>query len=194
MNGVYNQWGKIMQTVNFFVESVKNLKTVGALAACSPTVAERMTKPVDFTSTTFLVELGGGTGAITTKILAQMRSDAELVVFEINPVFVETLKNLNDPRLTVVNDSALNLADYLASRGIQKVDYIISTLPISLMERRTRAKLLTEVMNVLDERGRFMQVQYSLISKREIEQKFPAVKLDFTLLNFPPVFFYICGR
>lgn len=183
-----------MKRTNFFVESLKNLKTVGALAVCSPVVAERMTKPVDFSRTTFLVELGGGTGAITKEILANMRPDAELVVFEINPVFAEALENLNDPRLTVINDSALKLGGYLASRDIQKVDYIISTLPISLMDRETRAKVLEEVINVLDARGRFVQVQYSLISKKEIKRNFSTVALGFTLFNFPPAFFYICER
>ncbi len=183
-----------MEKVNFFVESLKNLKTVGALAVCSPMVAERMTKPVDFSRTTFLVELGGGTGAITKEILAQMRPDAELVVFEINPIFAEALENLTDPRLTVINDSALKLGGYLASRDIQKVDYIISTLPISLMDRETRAKLFEEVINALNPNGRYVQVQYSLISKKEIKKKFSSVALGFTPFNLPPAFFYICER
>lgn len=183
-----------MKTINFFVESLKNLKTVGTFIPCSPVAAEKMIKPVDFSRAKLLVELGGGTGAVTREILANLRQDAELVVFEINPSFAKALKNLNDPRLTVVNDSAVKLGDYLKSRGIKKVDYIISTLPLAVMDRRVVARVLEEVIDALDMRGRFVQIQYSLISKKEIKKKFSVVKLDFTPLNFPPAFFYICER
>lgn len=62
------------------------------------------------------------------------------------------------------------------------------------MDQETRAKLFAEVTNALDARGRFMQVQYSLVSKKEIKERFSTVAFSFTLLNFPPAFFYTCGQ
>lgn len=182
------------KTANFFVESLKNMKTIGALTACSPAAAGKMTKPVDFSRAMLVVELGGGTGAITKEILARMRPDAELVVFEINPVFADVLSVMGDQRLTVVNDSAVNLGRYLSERGITTVDAVISTLPLTIMDKETRAAILGEVLGVLHAEGRYVQIQYSLVSKKEMQRKFSSVKLDFTPLNFPPAFFYICER
>lgn len=183
-----------MKKNNFLLESLRNFKSVGAVAVCSPFVAKKMTKPVDFSRAMLIVELGGGTGAITKDILARMRPDAELVVFEINPYFAERLMRLDDPRLTVVNDTAERLCGYLASRDIQRADAIISTLPISLMDSHIRAKIFEEVTNALSAEGCFVQVQYSLISKKEIKEKFPVVTFSFTPFNLPPAFFYICER
>ncbi len=183
-----------MKTTTFFLESIKNMKTVGAVAACSPRAVRKMTKPVNFSQATLIVELGGGTGVVTKEILARMRVDARLIVFEINPVFAEMLSQLADERLTVVNESALQLGTYLASHGIMHADAVVSTLPLSIMDRETRAGILDAVQAVLEPDGRYVQIQYSLVSKREIENKFTSVSLDFTPFNFPPAFVYICAQ
>ena len=179
---------------NFFVESLKHWKTIGAFAACSSAVAGKMTDPIDFSRVTRVVELGGGTGAITREILARMRPDAQLAVFEILPAFVKVLEAIPDSRVTVVNDSAVNLGAYLLSRGMPHVDAVISTLPLGTIPERTRTKILEEIAYSLDENGRYVQVQYSLLSQKHIRKVFSRVFLDFTPRNFPPAFFYICER
>ena len=194
MRAVYTCGVITNRTMHFFVESLKHWPTIGAFAPCSSAVAEKMTDPIDFSRASVLVELGGGTGAITREILARMRPDAELVVFEINRFFITALSAIDDPRLTVVGDSAANLGAYLASRGIEKVDAVISTLPIGTMSRALRGQVLKEVVGALDSEGRYVQVQYSLLSRKEVKRQFPKVALDFTPLNFPPAFFYICER
>ena len=181
-----------MTTINFFLESLKKFKIIGTVIPSSRVSAKKMIEPIDFTRAKLIVELGGGTGAITREILANMRQDAELIVFEINYPFSQTLGNLNDHRLTVVNDSAVKLVDYLKSRGIKKADYVISTLPLAIMDQTTVAKVLKEVTAALDAQGRYIQIQYSLVSREKIRKNFSVVKLGFTLFNFPPAFFYIC--
>ncbi len=191
---VYNCGVVVTNTMHFFIESLKHWKTIGAFAACSSAVARKMTKPIDFSRASLLVELGGGTGAITREILSCMRPDARLIVFEINASFAETLRRIGDPRLVVVNDSATELGSYLREQGIRKVDHVISTLPLGTMSRVVRARILTEVLAVLDPDGRYVQIQYSLLSRQQIKEAFPRVQLDFTPFNFPPAFFYICER
>ena len=160
--------------MDFFVESLKHWPTIGAFAPCSSAVAEKVTRPVDFSHARLVVELGGGTGAITKEILMRMRSDSELITFEILSPFAEALRRIPDSRLTVVNDGAENLGVYLASRGLEKADAIISTLPIGTMNRTLRAKVLDEVMHALHQDARYIQVQYSLLSRKEIKRKFDA--------------------
>lgn len=183
-----------MQKVNFFVESIKNLKTVGTLAPCSPAAVKKMVKPVDFNKTNVIVELGGGTGAVTKEILKAAKPGTKIFVFETNPNFVKVLKELGGDRLGVINDSAVNMPGRLKSFGLQKTDYVISTLPLALMDNQTKEKIFDGVNEVLQPGGYYVQIQYSLISKKEIDRKFHNVKLDFTPFNFPPAFFYICER
>ncbi|MBI4086977.1 phospholipid methyltransferase [Candidatus Kaiserbacteria bacterium] len=180
--------------MDFLIESFKHWPTIGAFAPCSSAVAEKMTRPVDFSRARVLVEFGGGTGAITKTILARMRPDAELVSFELLPAFVSALKRIPDSRLTVVHDSAANLGAYLAAREIEKADAIISTLPVGTMNKALRARIFEEVKGALGTGGRYVQIQYSLLSWKEIKRNFPETSLDFTPRNFPPAFFYICER
>jgi len=183
-----------MKTTNFFVESLKNLKTVGTLTPCSPAAAKKMTKPVDFSKAEVIVELGGGTGAITKEILKNMNAETKLFVFEINPNFAKSLRELSDGRMVVINDSATKIVERLKSFGVQKADYVISTLPLALMDKPTKDEVFKAVTDVLKVKGRYIQIQYSLVSKKQIKEKFGNIKVDFTPLNFPPAFFYICER
>ena len=111
-----------------------------------------------------------------------------------NRIFFKALSNLKDERLTILEGSAVNAVERLESMNIKQVDYVISTLPLAIMDEETNEKILEAVNKILKPTGRYVQIQYSLISKNRIKRKFPKLKVDFTLLNFPPAFFYICER
>lgn len=168
------------------------MKTVGTVVPCSRNSAKKMTRPVNFEAAQTIVELGAGTGAITKEILRRMKPDARLIAFETNKKFCKSLERLNDPRLTVIHDSAEHLRTYLDRFGIANADYIISTLPLALFHDSLKEGVFRAIHDTLDPRGRYVQIQYSLISWNELKRSFPAVRLDFTPFNFPPAFFYIC--
>mgnify|MGYP001566084257 CR=1 FL=1 len=183
-----------MEIINFFAESLKNLKTIGAVVPCSSVSARKMTGPIDFSKAKTIVELGGGTGAVTREILKRLSPNAKLIVFETNRNFVTILKNIDDVRLTIIEGSAAHMASHLKGMDVREADYVISTLPLVNMGKGTEEKILEAVRGVLGAEGRYVQIQYSLVSKNRIKQKFGNVKVDFTPLNFPPAFFYICER
>ncbi len=183
-----------MNNLNFIAESLKHLKTVGTVFPCSPACAHKLIKPVNFQTASVLVELGGGNGAITKEILPRMRSDARLIVFEVNPDFAQSLRELGDPRLTVVQDSAEKIEDYLKREQIDTVDAVISTLPFVLMEEAVRNRIMDSVMRVVKQGGCFTQIQYSLMTAKEMKSRFKNLRIDFTLFNAPPAFFYIVTK
>ncbi len=183
-----------METINFFLESLRNFKDIGAVTPHSLAAVRKMIEPIDFGKAKTIIELGGGTGAVTKEILKRLASNAKLIVFESNSNFAKVLKSIDDARLVVVEDSAANMTNRLKNMGIQKSDYVISTLPIAIMENGVNEKILEAVKGILAPKGRYVQIQYSLISKKRIKEKFGNIKLDFTLLNLPPAFFYICER
>ena len=168
---------------------------VGAISPSSPFLTEKMLEDIDFTSQKILVEIGPGTGVFTKRILEKMSSDCKLLVFELNTEFYDILlTQFNDERITFINDSAEKLEHYLTQLQFQKVDVIISSLPLSNFPQRITLKLLRTFQRNLKEAGKFIQFQYSLKQKKELEHVFSKVTITFTALNFPPAFIYSCRK
>lgn len=183
-----------MRTLEFLLGALKDLKTVGSLFPHTPMAARKMTKPVDFGNARVIVELGGGNGAVTRDILRRMRSDAKLFVFEIHPDFAESLRRIGDGRMTVIQDSAEHLEKYLNDYGLSQVDAVISTLPLVIIDEPVRGAIIEAAMRVLKTGGYFVQIQYSLATKKDMRARFKNLKIDFTPFNLPPAFFYIVKK
>ncbi len=183
-----------MKTLDFLARALKNLKTIGTFFASSSAAARKMTEPVDFKNARVIIELGGGTGAITKEILQRMHVDAKLYVFEIYTPFVEDIRKISDQRLEVIQDSAEHLEQHLKDLGIEKVDAVISTLPLVIFKEDTRNIILDSAFHVLKPKGVFTQIQYSLMTIKEMKKKFKFLKINFTLFNIPPAFIYIVKK
>ena len=148
-----------------------------------------MLVPVDFSQAKTIIELGPGLGGLTKKLLTRMSREAKLFVFELNPNFCRELNKINDYRLQVLNVSALAMADYLKE---QKVDYVLSGLPLTNFDHKNRLVLLQIIKNILEPNGRYIQFQYSLGARKELQSIFNQVRIKFTLFNIPPAFVYQC--
>lgn len=181
-----------MHRLIFFMKSIKDWRTVGTVIPSSAAAAKKMADPVDFVSARNIVELGAGTGPVTKELLKRLHPKAKLFVFEKKPEFAEVIKSFNDSRITVINDSAEKLVSILNSYGIDKVDGVVSTLPLALMEKDVKENIYAAIAKVLKPGSPYVQIQYSLLSKRELKKNFSKVKVRFTLLNLPPSFFYTC--
>ena len=168
---------------------------VGAISPSSPFLTEKMLEDIDFDKDKTLVEIGPGTGVFTKRLLEKMNLDCRLFVFELNTSFyTELISQIKDQRVIIINDSAEKLEYYLTKHQLQKVDVIISSLPLSNFPQRITIKLLRTFQRNLREAGKFIQFQYSLKQKKEIEHVFSNVTISFTALNIPPAFIYSCDK
>ena len=174
-------------SMGFFTQCLKHPRITGAVAPSSRFLAEKMLKPIDFTSARTIVELGAGTGVFTRKILKLMRKDASLDVFEINPKFVKQLRSIKDARLAVHDIPA----ELLAKR-VSKADAIISSLPLLALPAKQEHQILGVAKNSLKPGGLFVQFQYTPRGKKLLDEYFSEVSVDFTPLNIPPAFIYTC--
>lgn len=174
---------------SFIVQFFKKWRQVGAILPSSIFLVEDMLEEVDWKTSKLVVELGAGSGSFTKQILKRMRTDAKLIVFEIDPVFIDKLKNIKDPRMTLVGDSAVNISAYLDG---QKSEAIISGIPLSNLDTQTKSEIILSSKNNLSDKGVFLQFQYLPESYSFLKDYFNDVKIRFTLLNTPPAFFYIC--
>jgi len=150
-------------------------------------------KDVDFEQARNIVELGVGNGCVTREILRRMRPEARLLSLEINPVFVEAGRRLEDERLTVVQACAAELPVILQEEGIDGVDAVVSSLPLSIMDRQVVDRVMEGSRMSLRPGGRFVQYQYSLRDHERLSRTFGDVAVGFTVLNIPPAFVYTCS-
>ena len=100
-----------MGRMEFLKEGLKNLKTIGTVTPSSKYLCAKMVGLSDLMGSKCIVELGAGDGVMTSHILRSMPADAMLFAFEINPKFCELMREIDDPRLIVVEDSAEDYAE-----------------------------------------------------------------------------------
>jgi len=163
------------------------------MSPSSKYLTAKMLKTVDFKKVKLIVELGPGTGVFTKEILSQMPADAKLLVFELNDNFFNLLqRDIQDERMILVHDSAEKISEYIKKEGFLFADYVISSLPLANFPKKLTETILKESYDSLKNQGKYIQFQYSLLSKKNLEAQFQAIHISFTPINFPPAFVYTC--
>lgn len=168
---------------------------VGSMTPSSRFLAAKMLNHIPIKEAKVVVELGPGTGVFTEKILEKLGANTQLIVVELNDDFFNTLQNkLHHPNLHLRHGSADQIGIYLKEFGFEKADLIISSLPLANFPSVLRKDVIETVKNCLDDKGKFVQFQYSLQSFKTLKRNFHTVKVDFTAFNFPPAFVYTCSK
>jgi phospholipid N-methyltransferase len=109
---------------------------------------------LNYSDAKVIVELGGGRGVFTHEILKLMNSDCKLLVFEVNEVFSNQLKSeIQDERVTIINDSAEHIGTYLQQHQFEKADHIISSLPLSMFSLELKESILQNATRFLSDNG-----------------------------------------
>lgn len=174
---------------NFLVKDFFKDKNVGAVTSTSDHVVKILIEKINFKNTETIVEYGPGNGVITRILLDNMKPNAALFVFETNENFINDLSKIKDSRLFIINDDAENAKQVLESKfQIERVDYIVSTIPFTLIDNNKRKKIINNSFMLLNNKGWFITYQYSLLILNLIKWKFKSVQWKFTILNLPPAF------
>ena len=180
----------------FAKEAIKNYRTSGTIVPSSKFLASKMLKKINFSSANLIVELGPGNGAFTKEILKKINSKTTLICFEINDVFYTELSQIKHPQLKVIKASAEFLDIELEKLGFKEIDYIVSSIPLSILPKQLSKIILKQAHKVLKKTGLFIQFQYSLLYYQELKNIFlkENVSLGFEPVNFPPAFVYYCSK
>lgn len=172
------------------MELYSNLSTTGALTFSSKALVNKMLSYTDIEHSELILELGGGDGSITQGIIDRLSPSSELLVFEINRSFCDAMeRQFPMPNVRIICDSAENLDQYLQGR---KVDYVLSSLPFSLISKEARDQILRHTKNSLSDKGKFIQICYSYLLKKLFGRYFSKIETKFTMRNLPPAFVMIC--
>jgi len=178
----------------FAKEALLTIRESGTITPSSQYLVNDCLKDISFDDHQVILEFGAGNGCITQQILRRMPSSSQLIAFETNRTFLKycDLKFSYYENFEIHSNSAVDFDLVLDNIAIQKVDYIISSLPLSLIKQDELTILFDKIPKYLKQDGHLIQYQYSLGKYRFLRKKFNNVKIDFTLRNIPPAFIYKC--
>jgi len=181
---MHNVGNSVASLFTFGREILDNPRSMGAICPSSPKLARRMASLVDHRSG-IVVELGGGTGAVTAALLEQGVTPQKLIVVEQSAKLSALLRN-RFPEVTVINGDAARLAELLGPKN-GKVAAIVSSLPLRSLERGAVRDILGQLEEVLQEDGLFIQYAYSHRDQRaKLSRHFNNIHSSIVWGNLPP--------
>ena len=185
----------LQQRFGFLREGIRNMRSTGSVAPSSRFLCRRIAEKIDPEKARVVVELGPGDGVITRYILDRLAPDAQLLIFEINEVFVEKLRTtLHDPRLVLIHDSAENMGAHFAEHGISEVDYVVSGIPFVMLPEELTDSITNECHTWLRPGGQFIQFHYSPLLVPFYRRVFGNADVDLIALNIPPALVICCEK
>lgn len=182
----------VSEKVMFLYKFLSNPKKIGSVTPSSSHLTRTMVKTLNWDKVDSFVELGAGTGVLTSLLQERKRSDTKGLVIE-QDRFMRRQLNERYPDL-IFRSYAEELPNYLEEMGIEQVDCIFSGLPFANFTPEHRNKILHGVVKSLKPGGQFIAFQYSLQMRMELLQNFDSVRLGFVPLNIPPAFVYCCHK
>jgi phospholipid N-methyltransferase len=166
---------------------------LGSIVPSSRFLVKDIMAQINWERARVVVEFGPGVGTITKEALKRLRQDAVLVVIELNEDFVQYLRNtIRDPRLRVIHGSAAHVRRILAEQGLAPADYIISSLPYSLLSEDLRREIVSESRHALKAQGSLLVFQYNRTLLPYLKSSFSSVRLGFQLFNILPAMIFHC--
>ena len=172
--------------VRFLRSWIEKPLHVGAVMPSGRLLARTMAQYVDKDAEGPVVELGPGTGAITTALIAHGVDPRRLVLVEYNPGFCALLRD-RYPQAKVVQGDAYTLRDTLWNVLSAPASAMVSGLPLVIKPMLTRLKLIRDAFAALAPGAPFVQFTYSVAPP--IPKSLPGVSTEASeriWMNLPP--------
>ncbi|MCB0662782.1 MAG: methyltransferase domain-containing protein [Saprospiraceae bacterium] len=170
-----------------FLNFTRNIKTTGAIFETSARVENEICSKIGPHSK-LVIEYGTGYGNLTAKILERLPKDGKLIAFEVNEDFVAAVKaKFNDPRLTVVKHSAVELPAYID----QPIQNIVSSIPFTLIPKEEGDAIIQQSHDHMADGGYFSQVLYSKFHLKRFKKHFSKCEVK-VVPNIPIEHVYHC--
>lgn len=143
----------------FAREMLSRPSAVGAIWPSSRRLASSVASGVPVHGDGLVVELGGGTGAVTYALLQRGITPGRLMVIERSAAFVRHLR-AQFPGVAIVQGDAAELGALLP--GGRPVDAIISSLPLRSLPARQAAAVVAQWRALIADHGIVVQFTYDL--------------------------------
>ena len=137
-----------------------NPRAMGAACPSAPALASGMAARVPLERDGLVIELGGGTGAVTAALLKHGVPPWKLVVVERSPTLAHHLRQ-RFPQLRVIQGDAAQLG-HLLGHPHPCLSSIVSSLPLRSLHPATTRAVVQQFETLLDSGGRLVQFTYDL--------------------------------
>jgi phosphatidylethanolamine/phosphatidyl-N-methylethanolamine N-methyltransferase len=185
--------------LRFFAQWLRNPRQLASITPSGPELAAAILAELP-EGASRVIELGGGTGAITRALLASGIPDSELLVLELNAELQVQLAQ-DFPRASIVLGDAAELPRLARAAGYLDAgpaDAIVSSLGLLAMEREAQARILRAAFECLRPDGAFVQFTYGPMSpvRDELRDELGLVARHgaFILRNVPPATVWVYRR
>jgi len=172
--------------VRFLRSWIEKPLHVGAVMPSGRLLARTMAQYVDIHARGPVVELGPGTGAITSALIEHGIEQKRLVLVEYNPGFCALLRD-RYPQARVVQGDAYTLRDTLWNVLSVPATAIVSGLPLVTKPMPMRLRLVRDAFAALTPGAPFVQFTYSVVPP--IPKSLPGVSTEASeriWMNLPP--------
>lgn len=170
----------------FFRQWLRSPRSMGSIKPSSPALARAVAEAAVWSPGRYVVELGGGTGAITQGLIERGIPRDRLIVVELDAALADYLRR-RLPGCTVVQGDATRLDAILAELGIDDVATVVSGLPMVRMPFEFQKAIVEQGLAALCEPGVMLQYSYSPvppIPARRLGIRAELVR--YVLRNLPP--------
>jgi phospholipid N-methyltransferase len=163
-----------------------NPRAMGAACPSAPALAGHMATQVPLDRDGWVVELGGGTGAVTAALLKRGVPPWKLVVVERSPTLANHLRQ-RFPQLRIVQGDAAQLVHLLGHDRSRGVASIVSSLPLRSLQPATTRAIGRQLETLLESGGLLVQFTYDLRGTRaRLLPRFRRLSSKIVWSNLPP--------
>jgi phosphatidylethanolamine/phosphatidyl-N-methylethanolamine N-methyltransferase len=171
----------------FFRHWLRHPLEIGAFLPSSAAVGRAMAKAVAFDRLGMILELGGGTGAVTASLLEAGCSPERLIVVEREAALAAMLRRRFE-RLQIVEADACTIDSVLAERGITKLAAVVSSLPIKWFPIASQRTVIAPCLDLAGKDGSFVQLTNALVSPVAMSAlDLDGIEVARVWSQFPPV-------
>lgn len=183
--------GPTSHRLRFFGQWLRNPRQTAAIAPSSAELAAAVLAALP-EGTQRVLELGGGTGAITAALLASGVAPADLMVLELNPrLHAQLDRRFPDVRIRL--GDAVHAYEHASRSGYLDgghADAAVSGLGLLAMRREVQSAILQSTFACLRPDGVLVQFTYGPVSPVPddllVELGYSARRGEFVLRNVPP--------
>lgn len=174
--------------ISWLKRLIADPRTIGAIAPSSSALAKLMANAIDPQGQ--VLELGPGTGSITRGLMRRLPNPHEqLTLVEMDPFMAKTCRQ-HFPDVQLIEGDALKILQQTTTQ----YDAIVSGIPFAALPKKMRHPLFLEIAKHLKPGGTFVMFQYSLLTRRELNDYFDQVTTKYTPFNLPPAFVFVAKR
>ncbi len=170
----------------FFKHWLRSPKSMGSIIPSSMYLARALAAEVDWEPGSHVIELGGGTGAITQGLLERGIPARNLVVIELETNLYNYLAG-RYPDVTVVQGDATRLDEIIARLPIERVSTVISGLPMVRMPIGFKRAIIDQAFAAMPAGHFMLQYTYSPFAPVPVSDfNLEATLARYVVRNFPP--------